>query len=299
MKTYSPATPRLKKQSGTPQMLTGSILISFSAVFVKLSHIGPTMSGFYRLLFGAGFLCVIVLIKRDSVWKGWGPFGWAFLAGVLFAADIFFWHRSIVYIGPGLATIIGNFQVFFLAAVGLLVFKERVTWRLVVSIPLAVTGLFLLVGIEWSRLDTQYKLGAVYGLLTAVMYAGYLLTLRRSQRDEVRLTPLTNLAVVSAVTAVILAAVGRLEGKSFAIVDRQTWVVLVSYGILCQALGWIVITWGLTRVEASRAGLLLLLQPTLTFVWDILFFKRPTTVVEACGALLALGAIYLGGTRRH
>jgi drug/metabolite transporter (DMT)-like permease len=186
-----------------------------------------------------------------------------------------------------------------MAAIGVLVFKERATWRLAVSIPLAITGLFLLVGIEWSQLDAQYKIGVGYGLLTAIMYTGYMLTLRRSQRGEVRLSPLPNLAVVSAVTAVLLAAVGFLEDRSFTIVDTQTWVVLISYGVLCQALGWIVITWGLTKVEASRAGLLLLLQPTLTFVWDILFFSRPTTTVEVFGAFLALGAIYLGGTRRR
>jgi drug/metabolite transporter (DMT)-like permease len=51
-------------------------------------------------------------------------------------------------------------------------------------------------------------------------------------------------------------------------------------------------------VEASRAGLLLLLQPALTFVWDVLFFGRPTTAPEALGAALAIGAIYMGSARR-
>ena len=298
MKTQTPVTSRSSKQAGVLQLLAGTVLISFSAVFVKLAHIGPTISGFYRLFFGAVFLFVLALVRREPVWRGKRPLGWAVLAGVFFTADIFFWHRSILYIGPGLATIIGNFQVFFLTAIGLLVFKERVTWRFFVSIPLAFTGLFLLVGIKWSELDSEYRLGVLYGVLTAVTYAGYLLSLRRSQRDEVRLSPLANLAVVSTVTALLLAVIGFGEGDSFAIVDAQTWAALIAYGILCQALGWIIITWGLTKIEASRVGLLLLLQPTLTFIWDILFFARPTSVVEACGAALALGAIYLGGVRR-
>ena len=55
----------------------------------------------------------------------------------------------------------------------------------------------------------------------------------------------------------------------------------------------------LVVVEASRAGLILLLQPTLAFIWDVLFFARPTGVVDALGAGLALTAIYIGGTRRR
>jgi len=298
MKTDTVKYSRSIKQAGVLQLLSGTVLISFSAVFVKIAHIGPTISGFYRLFFGAVFLFMLAMARRDPIWRGKRALGWAVLAGVFFTADIFFWHRSILYVGPGLATIIGNFQVFFLTAVGLLVFKEKVTWRFFVSIPLAFTGLFLLVGIKWSELDTQYRLGVLYGVLTAVSYAGYLLTLRRSQGDNIHLSPLANLAVASAVTALLLAVIGYGEGDSFAIVDSQTWVALVSYGILCHALGWIVITWGLTKIEASRVGLLLLLQPTLTFVWDILFFARPTSVVEVFGAGLALGAIYLGGVRR-
>ncbi|MDH3433815.1 MAG: EamA/RhaT family transporter, partial [Gammaproteobacteria bacterium] len=44
-------------------------------------------------------------------------------------------------------------------------------------------------------------------------------------------------------------------------------------------------------------GLALLLQPTLSFVWDVLFFARPMSLTELAGAAIALFAIYLGS--RH
>jgi hypothetical protein len=40
--------------------------------------------------------------------------------GLFFALDLFCWHASILHIGPGLATIIDNFQVFVLTTVGIL-----------------------------------------------------------------------------------------------------------------------------------------------------------------------------------
>ena len=77
----------------------------------------------------------------------------------------------------------------------------------------------------------------------------------------------------------------------------NTALVLVAYGVLCQALGWIIISRNFHRVDASRAALILLLQPALTFAWDILFFDRKTSGLELAGALIAISAIYLGAVR--
>jgi len=62
--------------------------------------------------------------------------------------------------------------------------------------------------------------------------------------------------------------------------------------------GWILISTALPRVQVSVAGLIILLQPSLAFIWDILFFARPTGALEVMGAGLALTAIYLGLTRQ-
>jgi len=86
--------------------------------------------------------------------------------------------------------------------------------------------------------------------------------------------------------------------ESFVIPDVQSWFALVGYGLFPQVLGWVLISKGLPKIEASRAGLILLLQPTFAFVWDILFFSRATTLLELLGALIALFAIYLGVTEK-
>jgi drug/metabolite transporter (DMT)-like permease len=277
-------------------MLAGTVLISFSAVFVRVADVGPTTAGFYRMLFGSVFLVALVLARGQSLWRDRSLFGLAVVAALFFTGDLISWHRSIHYVGPGLATILANFQVFTLAIIGVVWFRERVTWRFLVSIPLAVAGLFLLVGVEWGDLSSRYRAGVWLGLVCAVMYTGYLLALRRSQRRENRLEPTANLAVISALTAVFLAPAAVVQGEGFGIPDGRSAAALVAYGFLCQAMGWIVISWAVVKIEASRVGLLLLLQPTLTFIWDILFFDRRTTSVEILGATLTLVAIYFGST---
>jgi drug/metabolite transporter (DMT)-like permease len=295
------STPERKSdfRRGVVELLAGATLISFSPVFVKIADVEPTVAGFYRSAFGAVFLLIVVVARGDALWKGRKPFLLALACAAFFAADLTFWHRAIEYIGPGLSTIMGNFQVFFLAAFGILVFREKVDWRFLVSVPLAIAGLMMLVGVDWSVLESTYKLGVAFGLLTAVTYAAYVLVLQKSQSESPRLSAPANLAVISLGTAAIMAIEGPIQGESFHVPNARSWIAMASYGVLCQALGWIIISRALTRVEASRAGLILLLQPTLAFVWDILFFARPTNMIDALGASIALTAIYIGGARRR
>jgi drug/metabolite transporter (DMT)-like permease len=272
-------------------------MISFSPVFVALADVGPTMAGFYRNLFGGLFLFILVVARGDRLWAGGRPFAMAAVCGILFAADLSFWHRSIHHVGPGLATIIGNFQVFFLAAFGIIVFKEKPDWRYIISVPLAIVGLFLIVGLDWSRLESHYKLGVLFGLATALTYAAFVLILQNAQRRERRLSATANLCVISLVSTAAMAVEGSFQGESFLIPNPHSWGALLAYGVVCQGIGWIMISRALVNVEASRAGLILLLQPTLAFIWDVLFFARPTGALDAVGALIALIAIYFGGSR--
>jgi drug/metabolite transporter (DMT)-like permease len=283
---------------GALEVAAGAALISFSPVFVKLAHVGPVAAGVYRVLFGGLALVAVAAARGKSFWTGWGAASLVIACGVLFALDLIVWHTSIHYVGPGLSTILGNFQVFVLAGVGVALMGERPGWRLWVAIPLAVSGLFLLVGMRWSEVDRTYHLGVLFGLLTAVLYASYLLTLRYMQSGAGALHPTASVGALSLVTAAILAPTAVAAGESLVIPDGRTWAVLLGYGLLAHALGWAMISAGLPRVPASRAGLLLLLQPSLAFVWDIVLFDRPTTPVEAAGAIVTLGAIYLGSAQQ-
>lgn len=277
------------------QLLCGAFLISFSGIFVKIANVPPSTSAFYRVFFGSAFLVVAVIWFKD--FKKLTPLEFFIISfcGFIFALDLFFWHESIMFIGPGLATLLGNFQVFLLAATGIIFFGEKVRLRFFGAIPLAIIGLLLIVGIHWQALGSDYKTGIYFGLLTAVCYTIFLLTLRKIQSEENH-SIFSSLMVVSMSCAVFLGIKMSYTGDSFAIPDLKSLLSLLGLGLFSQTIGWVLIANALPRIRASFTGLILLLQPALAFIWDVLIFNRPTDILNWTGVALTLAAIYMGLT---
>jgi drug/metabolite transporter (DMT)-like permease len=288
--------PMFFRNKDIAQVLSGAFLISFSGVWVKLSHVPPTASAFYRVFLGFLFLLIACLWRRDYMKLTSGRLLLMIFCGLLFALDLYCWHASIQYIGPGLATILGNFQVFVLAACGILLFRERIRPRFLLAIPLALAGLFLVVGINWTALSADYKTGIYLGLATAVCYSGFLLTLRKIQTESRSYSFFFALMLISLSCSVFLGGHMLMTGDSFAIPDRQSLLSLISLGLFSQTIGWALIANAMPKIRASFTGLILLLQPSLAFVWDVLFFRRPTDLLNWAGVIVTLTAIYLGLT---
>ncbi|HEX6930055.1 MAG TPA: DMT family transporter [Gammaproteobacteria bacterium] len=281
------------------QLVFGVVMISLSGVFVKLVDVDPTASAFYRMFFGGAVLAVITLVRRETLRLDARTLVFAVIAAAWFAGDLFVWHRSILYVGPGLATLLANFQVFLLALAGILLYRERPGLRLLVAIPLAFAGLVLLVLPEWLSLGEDYRLGVILGLVTAVCYAGYTLTLRASRIGNSTSSNFSNMAVLSLACAAILAPVTLAGGESFAIPGWQDFGWLVIYGVTAQLFGWVLISQSLPRLKASTVGLVLLLQPVSAFTWDFLLFDRQLELIQFAGGVVALVAIYLGTVRKR
>jgi drug/metabolite transporter (DMT)-like permease len=275
----------------------GAALISLSPVWVSLVNVPPTVSAFYRVLIGGAALAIFLVATRRRLELSRRILAILLAGAVFFALDLWVWHRSINYVGPGLATLLGNFQVFFMMLAGAVFLGQSPRPIQLVAVPLAILGLALLVGFEWQTLSADYRTGVVFGLLTAVAYTGYLLSLRTARTLSTHRLPTREVAIVSLATALLLGITTAIEGESLLIPTLVDAGWLFAYGILSHTIGWLLIATSLPKVTVTEAGLALLLQPVLSFLWDILLFGRTFTALEAVGAAIALFAIYLGSRR--
>jgi len=275
----------------------GAMLLSFAPIMVRATESPPTTSAFYRMLFGGLMLMTFLVVRRRSVALGGRVALVLLAAGFAFAFDLFFWHRSIHLIGPGLATLLSGFQVFVLAIVAVLMLGERIRWQIVVAIPSAFLGVAMIIGIEWSALTEGYRMGVVFGLATALCYSSYLLIMRWLRVNERSgATPMVEVAWMSLACAAVLAVTSIATGESLAIVHDGEVFLLLGYALFA-ILGLVLISWSLDKMPTSLVGLLLLLEPTFAYIWDLTLYDRPVSTFEIAGAALAIGAIYLGSMK--
>lgn len=281
------------------RLFAGAVMISFSPVFVNLVSVSPTTSGFYRVLIGGAALAAFIVATgrrlsfSATVWRA------IVAAAVFFSLDLWFWHRSIVYIGPGLSTLLANLQVFFMMAAGAFLLRQRPTALQLVAVPIALLGLAMMLGKDWGSADADYRYGVAFGLLTAMSYAGYMLSMRAARLEAKHSVPLREVAVMSLLVAAMLGAAALVEGESLAVTERADFAWLGAYGLLCHAVGLMFIASSLAKVNAAEVGIALLLQPSLAYVWDLLIFGRPVTGLEIAGAAVTLFAIFLGARQRR
>jgi drug/metabolite transporter (DMT)-like permease len=280
------------------KLLLGSICISFSPVFIKLAALQPDSAGFYRQLFAAISLSVLMILRRENLKMALRPRLLLCLSGAFLAIDFMCWHRSINMVGPGLATLLGNFQVFFTALFSGLFLKQKISKLFMLAVIMALFGLLFITGVDWKTLEDGYKLGIFLGLLTAVCYSGYILLIKASM-DDSSVNSVPAMLTVAIPCTLLLAVITPLNGESFVIPNSNSLFALIGAGVISTTIGWSLISSAIQNIQATVAGLILLLQPTLALVWDTIFFNRPTKGVEVFGIFLILMAIYIGSYRKQ
>ena len=294
--------PKLKISTPPSQfplfrLLIGCLCISFAPVFIKLAALPPDSAGFYRMLLAGVSLFILMRLRRETSKMARRSQGMLLAAGLFLGVDFMCWHRSIEMVGPGLATLLANFQVFFTALFSWLFLKQRISSVFIFAVVLALGGLQLITGVDWSAIEQNYLSGILLGLLAGLFYSGYILLVKASMGDS-SVNSVPAILQVAISSTLLLAVITPLNHASFVIPDSKSFISIAGAGVVSTTIGWSLLSSAIKHIPATVAGLVLLLQPTLALVWDVLIFGRPTGVLEIFGILLILFAIYIGSLRK-
>lgn len=277
-------------------LILGALTISFAPILVKLAQVDPTVMGFYRV-FGATLLLFPFAIRQKSRLE-LSKRQLLFLigAGVAFALDLFVWHRSIERVGAGMATILGNTQAFYAAILGVFVFHEKLSAKFYAILLVAFIGIYLLVDPNAPQRDEDYFWGVFYGLATGLFYALYILGLKLGLKDRKDLPPTVKLTIGCGIASLVLFPMGVASGETFYPLEPLQWIWALLLVLGPQIVGWIMIVKNLPTQKLSVSGLILLLQPALATLWGVLIFNEEINTQQIVGAVITLGAVYVGST---
>jgi len=277
--------------------LAGAVAISFSPVFYVYSDTNPSTGAFFRMLYALPALALLAYLVRKADTRSSRTRWTAFGAGLILAPDMLSYHSSMIFIGIGIATLIGNSQVIIVTLASWKLFGEKPNQAILVSLPIVVIGLALISGIaDTDPYGEDPVKGVVFGTMAAFFYSSFLILFRYSNRE---LAPSSSVQLdATAGAALGLLVLGLLPLSSIAIEPMElqpTWPGhgwLIVLALLCQVAGWLAIAHALPRLPAAHTSFAVLLQPVLTLVWGyVILHQEGHSQNQAIGIFLVLAAI--------
>jgi drug/metabolite transporter (DMT)-like permease len=273
--------------------LAGAICIAFSGIFYREAAVSPETGAVFRAVYG------LPILAAAAWWESrrYGPLPaatvrLALVAGLFFAADLVLWHHSIEWVGAGLATVLGNLQVVLVALGAWLLLGERPATRTLLALPVVLAGVVLISGVVGQgAYGADPMLGVVFGALTAVCYAGYLLVLRRGGRDLRR--PAGPVAVSTLATIAATVAIGAVAGGLDPVPRLPAHAWLLALGVVSQSFGSVFIAVSLPRLPAVLTSIILLAQPVTSVALARILLNETPSLPQYAGVALVVGGIAL------
>jgi len=160
------------------------------------------------------------------------------------------------------------------------VLGEPLRWRDAAAIAVALAGMALFfVG----SLDARARTGDLVALASGVAYAATALSLRRERGAPAEAA----VTYGNALTAVGLAP-AALPGLALSPASAAT---LVYLGAVQIGAGYVLFLRGLSRVTATQASIVGMLEPIANPVWVVLLLGERPSVSAAVGAVVVLAAV--------
>ena len=272
-------------------LFAGATCIALSPIWVRVADVGPTASAFWRVALAVPLLWgIAAFLPRAQSARSARERRLLAAAGLAFAGDLAFWHWSIQATSVANATLLANLSSIFVTLAAWLLWRERPRAQFLVGLALALAGVALLVRVSLGA-SPGALLGDGFGVITALFYAWYLLTVKRLR--DLGAATLRLMAVTTTLTAVILLPVALASGEAMLPAGAQGWLVLLGLAWITHAGGQGLITYALAHLPAAFSSVGLLLQPVLAAAFAWVLLAEPLGTLQFAGGAVVLVGIYL------
>lgn len=272
-------------------LFAGATCIALSPIWVRIADVGPTASAFWRVALAAPLLwAVAALAPRAAATLDRGRGVLLLLAGLAFAGDLVFWHWSIQFTSVANSTLLANLASIFVTLAAWLLWRQRPTGMFLVALALALAGVGMLVRTSIA-FSPRALLGDALGVVTAMFYAWYLLTVK-GLRDRGTAT-LQLMAVTTTVTAAILLPLALASGEALLPASAKGWLILIGLAWVTHAAGQGLIAYALAHLPAAFSSVGLLSQPVMAAAFAWVLLGEPLVALQVAGGVVVLAGIYL------
>ncbi len=210
------------------------------------------------------------------------------LIGPAGSQPLFIW--CVMHTTVGIAAVLNYTSPVFVMILSRVFLGERITRAKLVALAITIAGLVLVTGVY--RADSPVSAPAlITGIGSGLCYGTYMMLLRKSAvgHDPLVIQWWSMLFGLPAVTMYAWRELATMPRN----LPLAAYLILLAVGAGPGFIAFIIFTWGLGRVQASRASIMATIEPATAAVLGYLILGEKMGIAEAAGVIAVLTGITL------
>ena len=289
----------LVKRAGIAATAGAAILwgTSFPATKYALPSFGdPLLFAAVRVAVAAAISLVLLAILGRSDWKIYrSPVIW--LIGVTNAVGIALQNYGMNLTSASKTVLLVDINVVIVAFLSFWLFKERFGIRKSAGVIAGITGVVLLTYTPDMALGSAETLGDVLVFMSGVMYAIFIVTVKKTLGKvdalEVSIAAIATSAVILMIPCAVMVPSGLMDPR----IDFGGIAPMLYLAIACTTIAYYLWAYGLKRLTATSSSIILLLEIVAGLAVSFSLLGEGLNSFAIIGAAFIVGAIILASDR--
>lgn len=299
-----PVSASQRLTPGAAAALTGVCLLwGLNVVMMKISTEGfpPALTAGLRNLVAAGIFAVVLAVMRQPLFYRDRRLRDGIIIGLLFGLDFFFMYTGLRYTNASRAVIFMYTHPIWVALGAHFLFSyDRLTWRRVLGLALALAGIVTVFGTRTSDLPPGYWMGDLMQVGSALFWAATTVYIKRmSEHYELSAVHVLFYQLLFSIPLLLLAALAFERGFAIRVTPLVAWS-LAYQTIVIASISYLIWYWMIARFHVTNLVVFTMLTPLFGVVAGALILGEDLSSWLLLGLVLVLAGIYLvtGQTRK-
>lgn len=289
------------KRTGVFLAITGAFMWGIMGIFVRgLSEVGFSSYevSFVRCLLAGVVFLGIKAIKQPSILKiNFKGLIICFIYGIVaYAASFTFYGIAVERIPVAVATVLMFMSPIWVAILGVIIFKEKLSIKTIITIAVCIFGAILvsnMIGSKNSKMDIIGILAGLangFGVALQIMIPRYFAQKHGYDRDTMLVYGFLGAALSLSIVVDFPFIVNQVANA-----DIKLIVDLFGVGILCTMVANVCFVKATLYIETTTCSILSALEVVVGAIVGILIFNESMTIFQIIGAIIVVVAS-LGST---
>jgi len=266
---------------------------SFVATKTVLNEIKPVTIIILRLILASTLLTIIALSTKRKFSINFKSHGWIFILALVAVFHLWIQVTGLQYTtASNTGWIIGTAPI-FMAILGFVFYKEKITLLQFLGILVAVAGLLLLIGKgDITNIGLIENKGDLLVLGSAFTWGVYSMV---NKKISLSYSPLLTILYLCLMMAAIIIPFNLNTETIDSVINLSfiSWMWILFLGIFCSGIAYVIWAQALRDMESAKVGAFLYFEPLVTVIAAWFFLQEEITLLMIFSGLLITAGVFI------